>query len=81
MLSDLRLSLRLMANTPGFSVAPVGITAGLLLGLGANRFLASSLHGLQPFDPLVLLGAAVLACWLPARKATKVSPLTALRAE
>ncbi len=57
-------------------------------GLDLNRLLASVLHGVRPFDPAVLLAAAglflaaaALASWLPARRATRVNPLTALRAE
>ncbi|MBL9218305.1 MAG: ABC transporter permease [Opitutaceae bacterium] len=72
----------------GLATASLGITGGLLLGLGLNRLLSSVLHGVPAFDPVVLAGAALLflaaaalACWLPARKATRVSPLTALRSE
>ena len=72
----------------GLATASVGIAAGLLLGLGLNRLLGSVLHGVKSFDPVVLLtaaglflAAAALASWLPARRATKVNPLDALRAE
>ena len=50
--------------------------------------LASVLHGVRAFDPFVLGActslfflAAAIACWIPARRATKVNPLEALRAE
>ncbi len=72
----------------GLATAALGIAAGLLLGLGLNRFLGSFLHGVKSFDPTVLLtaaglflAAAALASWLPARRATRVNPLEALRAE
>src|SRR4051795_2863412 len=61
---------------------------GVLLSLGAGRVLAQMLYQVSPADPLalvvssVLLGvAALLACFFPARRATKVSPMTALRTE
>lgn len=72
----------------GLTTAAFGIGVGLLLGLGLNRLLGSVLHGVRPFDPLVFLcaagaffAAATLASWIPAHRATKVSPLTALRTE
>ena len=62
----------------------IGITASL----GLTRLLASFLFGVQPHDPLVfiavptlLTGVALLACCLPARRATRINPLEALRWE
>jgi putative ABC transport system permease protein len=64
----------------------VGI--GLILALGAGRVLAGILYQVSPTDPLALVSAslmlataALLACFLPARRATRVNPMTALRAE
>jgi putative ABC transport system permease protein len=61
---------------------------GLLLSLGAGRVLSQILYGVSPGDQfslitstLMLAGAALLACFLPARRATRVDPITALRAE
>jgi putative ABC transport system permease protein len=69
---------------------PLGI--GLIIGLGGsvvvNRLLESALVDVSPADPLtlavaslVLLVAAALGCWIPARRAISVDPLTALRHE
>jgi predicted permease len=61
---------------------------GLLLALAAGRLLTQILYQVSPADPAALLAssfmlaaAALLACYLPARRATKVSPMTALRTE
>ena len=67
----------------GFAVA-----VGLLLALAAGRLLTQILYQVSPADPTALIAssvllsaAALLACYLPARRATKVSPMTALRTE
>jgi putative ABC transport system permease protein len=64
------------------------LAIGLLLALALGRVLAQMLYQVSPMDPValgassVLLGAAaLLACYLPARRATRVSPMTALRTE
>ncbi len=79
----LRLVLR-----EGLALTAIGVGAGLLLALAATRPLASFLYGVQPYDPailvavpLVLAGVSLLACWLPARRATRVNPIEALRSE
>ena len=66
----------------------VGIAIGVPIALGATRLVSSQLFGLSAADPLTLLAAAsvlggvgVLAGFLPARKASKVNPLVALRYE
>jgi len=65
-----------------------GVLLGLACALALSRLLASQLHAVSPTDPLTyaLLAAAVvavalLATWLPARRATRVDPQAALRAE
>ncbi len=72
----------------GLAVAAVGMVVGLLGGLALSRFLASRLYGITSTDPLtfaasllVLSAVAFLACWAPARRASEVDPLVALRYE
>ena len=72
----------------GLRLAGLGLLIGLAAALGLARFLQSSLYEVSPFDPvsfvavaLVLSAIGALACWLPARRATRVDPVEALRAE
>ena len=72
----------------GLWLVIIGVGIGLSLSLAATRVLAAALFGVSPTDPLtfgaitLLLGlVALLACWIPARRATKVDPLDALRHE
>jgi predicted permease len=69
-------------------VVVIGIAVGLAAALVGTRALASLLVGIRPSDPvtfaavlILLSGVALLACWIPARRATRVSPLVALRYE
>jgi predicted permease len=66
----------------------LAVGVGLLLSLGAGRVLAKILYQVSPTDPLALLSAtlmlasaALLACFFPASRATRVNPMTALRSE
>jgi len=66
----------------------LAVAVGLLLSLAAGRVLSQILYGVSPSDPLSLISssfmlaaAALLACFLPARRATYVNPITALRTE
>jgi putative ABC transport system permease protein len=72
----------------GLRLVLIGLLIGALAGFGAGRLIASLLYNVEATDPivfltvsLVLLSVALLACWLPARKATRVDPITALRTE
>jgi predicted permease len=70
----------------GVALAGVGIVAGVLVSASTASMMASLLYGVRPHDPavfltvpLLLLAVAVLASYLPARRATKVDPIIALR--
>jgi len=65
-----------------------GIAIGIPAAIGANHFISSLLFGLTPSDPvtislatLLLVSVAVLAGYLPARRASRVDPMVALRYE
>ena len=72
----------------GLAVIGLGIAAGLGVALLATRALSSMLYGIEPTDPAtlaavvaLLAGVALLACYVPARRATAVDPVMSLRAE
>jgi predicted permease len=74
--------------TQGFSLAMTGIIVGIAGSLALTRILASLLFGIVPNDPLtlgavalLLTGVALLACYIPARRAAEVDPMVALRNE
>ena len=70
----------------GAKVAAIGVLLGLLLAFGLAKAMAGFLFEVQVFDPLIVLGAtvflalaAMLACYVPARRASNVDPMTILR--
>ncbi|HEU0009036.1 MAG TPA: FtsX-like permease family protein, partial [Verrucomicrobiae bacterium] len=72
----------------GMTLAVLGVALGVPAALGLTRVLTSLLYEVKPGDPLtvsgvslILLLVALLACWLPARRAAKVDPMEALRYE
>jgi putative ABC transport system permease protein len=72
----------------GALVALAGIIVGLAAAWAGSRLIASLLYGVSPRDPgifaattILLSGIALLACWLPARRAARLSPLEALRTD
>jgi ABC-type antimicrobial peptide transport system permease subunit len=72
----------------GFLVTLVGVGAGMLLALGLGQILASTLWDVRAMDPVVFLTApllltavALVACYVPARRAARVDPMVALRYE
>jgi predicted permease len=72
----------------GTFVTVAGLAAGLAVALAGSRVMTSMLYDISPRDtgvfvatPLALLVVALIACWLPARRAARLSPLDALRSE
>jgi putative ABC transport system permease protein len=77
-----------MITRQGMRLAAVGVVIGLVLALALARVLSSLLIGISGYDvttfiliPVLLAAVALVACYLPARRATKVDPLVALRYE
>ncbi len=72
----------------GLLLAGLGVVAGLGCAIPLSRYLASLLYGVQPFDPVTYVAVAALlilialtATYLPARRASAVEPVEALRAD
>jgi len=72
----------------GLSIAAIGVGIGLAGAFAVTRLMAGLLEGVSPSDPLtfalvalLLASVAVLASWIPARRAARVDPMVALRSE
>jgi putative ABC transport system permease protein len=72
----------------GLALTFIGLGAGLVVALALTRFLVSFLYGVRPTDPatfvavsFALAAAGLVASYIPARRATKVDPIVALRYE
>jgi putative ABC transport system permease protein len=77
-----------MVRGNGISLVTVGLVTGLAATMVVTRFTSSLLIGISPWDvktfaaiATVLLGAAVIASWIPAMRTTRVEPIAALRYE
>jgi putative ABC transport system permease protein len=76
----------LLSLRPGAILTLTGVALGLAAALGATQLMASLLFGVSPSDPITLIGVpivlaavALLACWIPARRAVRIPPVAALR--
>jgi ABC-type antimicrobial peptide transport system permease subunit len=79
---------RRMVVFQGMALALIGVAIGVGASFGLTRFIASFLFGVKAWDPavfvavpLLLSAVALIAVWLPARRATRIDPLDALRYE
>jgi ABC-type antimicrobial peptide transport system permease subunit len=72
----------------GGRLTAIGMAAGIAAAIALGRYMSSEIYEVSPLDPLVfsvviagLGGAALLASWLPARRAARIDPMAALRKE
>jgi ABC-type antimicrobial peptide transport system permease subunit len=77
---------QLMLLGEGVRLVAVGVVVGLVVALVGSRAVASMLFNVNPVDavtfilvPSILTLVAILACWIPAHRATRVDPMVALR--
>ena len=81
-------SLLKLVTFQGMKLALIGVGIGLVLAFFVTRFMVTMLFGVEPTDATtfgaitaILIGVALLACYIPARRATRVDPLVALKSE
>jgi predicted permease len=77
-----------LVGTQALALVALGIVFGIVAAMGVTRSLGSLLYGVQPSDPITFFGVCALltivglaACYIPARRATRVDPMVALRYE
>jgi putative ABC transport system permease protein len=83
-----RVDVMKLVMRQGLVVTAVGMTIGIAAALAGARLLSALLYGVRPDDPATVAGvvigltaATLLACYVPARRATRVDPTKALRCE
>ena len=81
-------SVRRLVVRQGMMPAVIGLLVGMAGALALTQVMSSQMVGVSPRDPvtfggvaLVLLGVALAACWMPARRASRVDPMVALRSD
>jgi len=81
-------SIRQLMLGQGLKLAALGLVVGLFFCVGLGRLMGGLLYGVSGFDPLSLVAVSallatigLLASWLPARRATRINPVEAMRAE
>jgi ABC-type antimicrobial peptide transport system permease subunit len=72
----------------GLALTGAGLAAGMALAVAGTRFMKTMLYGVDALDPATFAGVAALlcliaalACWIPARRASRVDPIVVLREE
>jgi len=83
-----KLDVLSMIVNQGLKMVLIGVSLGIVLAFATTRLMERLLYEVKPTDPLtfagvafLLVGIALLACWLPARHAAKIDPMEALRHE
>jgi predicted permease len=83
-----KLDVLSMIVNQGLKMVLIGVSLGIVLAFATTRLMERLLYEVKPTDPLtfagvavLLVGIALLACWLPARRAAKIDPMEALRCE
>jgi ABC-type antimicrobial peptide transport system permease subunit len=81
-------NVRNMVIFDGMRLTLIGVVIGIAGSFGVTRLITSFLFGVKPWDPVVFVGVPIVLCtvamvavWLPARRATRIDPLVALRYE